>query len=112
MDLAIYLIFVALSAIIVAGIYVERVVMYRTLRRFGVDPESRGWFYLGRRHWVAEYKRICDEYGLSSRLWKLLRFGDLISGVLCAIWLVLIVVASWDDIFQPMIFRLLKFGSK
>ena len=102
MDLLIYIIFIAVFAEMAIGVFIVRVVMYRALRQYGVDPYSRGWLYAGSRSWVLKYKEICDEHGLSLRYWKLLRLVTVSSAILGSIWLVLAVVAFLRSIGTAM----------
>jgi len=108
MEFAIYATFIALAVCITASVYIERTVVYGTLRRYGVDPDSRGWVYVGSRYWLGKYKEICDEHGLSLQYWRFLRLTEVISGVLVVIFLILAVVVSWHDILHPMSYRLWK----
>jgi hypothetical protein len=47
MDLLHYAITIVLFSVVAVGVYIVRVEMYRTLRRYDVDPYSRGWRYAG-----------------------------------------------------------------
>jgi hypothetical protein len=91
----VYVVTIALFVIIAVGVYVARVEMYRTLRRYGVDPYSRGWRHAGSWTWVLKYREVCIQHGLSLRYWNIhqrcLAFGK----VLVAVWLALVVLKFW-----------------
>jgi hypothetical protein len=98
MDLFICVITIAAFCVIAAGVYIVRVEMYGTLRRYGVDPNSRGWRYAGSWSWVLKYREVCIEHGLSLRYWNIVQRCVGFGKVLVAVWLVLVLVQLWRDL--------------
>lgn len=97
LDVLMWSVTVTIFALGAVGIYIIWVVMYRTLRRYGVDPYSRGWRYAGDWDWVLKYKEICTEHGLSLRYWNLLQHCVALGKVLTGIWVVVVVVEFCRD---------------
>ena len=44
--------------VVAVGVYIVRVEMYRTLRRYDVDPYSGRWRYAGSWSWVLKYREV------------------------------------------------------
>lgn len=106
LDVVIIGIFVVDFAIIMVGVFIARVVMYRTLHRYGVDPYARGWRYAGSWSWVLmyrEYREVCIRNGLSLRYWNIAQRLYVFAKVLTAVWLALVVVQFWRDMVRPLI---------
>jgi hypothetical protein len=100
MDLLHYAITIVLFSVVAVGVYIVRVEMYRTLRRYDVDPYSRGWRYAGSWSWVLKYREVCTEHGLSLRYWNTVRWCLAFAKVLTPIWLLLVGVQFWRDMVR------------
>ncbi len=96
-------VWMAFFAVAVAGTCIVQLVMYPMLRRYGVDPHSRGWWRASSRIWVSRYKEICVENGLSLRYWHLFMFCVVSAGCLALTWLSMVIVQFWHDIVEPMV---------
>ena len=100
MDLLMQAIAIVALAVIFAGVCIVRIAMYRTLRRYGVDPDSRGWRHASSWSWVLKYRELCAQQGLSLCYWNLLRLCVASAGALTAIWLALLVVQLWKGLMR------------
>ena len=96
-------IWIAIAALAQAGVAIIYLVMHPTLRRYGIDPDSRGWIHASSWMWVSKYKQICVEEGLSLRYWRLFIGGIAISKCLGLIWVALVAWVFWHDIVRQVL---------
>jgi hypothetical protein len=89
---------IVVLAVSTAGVCIVRIAMYRTLRRYGVDPYSRGWRHASSWSWVLKYRELCAQHGLSLRYWNLFWLCVASAGALATAWLALLVVQLWRDL--------------
>jgi hypothetical protein len=96
LDFIMVAIWVAVAVLAVAGTCIVRLVMYPTLRRHGIEPNSRGWWNASNREWVTRYKETCVNNGLSLRYWRI--YSLLVACAVClgVGWLLLLFLQFWQ----------------
>jgi len=98
MDLLIHAIAIAALIVSTAGVCIVRIAMYGTLRRYGIDPYSRGWRHASSWSWVLKYREVCVQHGLSLRYWNLFRLSIAFAGALATVWIALVIVQFWQSL--------------
>lgn len=82
---------------IVIGIYIHKMKVIPTLKKYGRDYEDY-WSHSKQKRQLEDYKKVCEKYGLSMKYYMYLKWYGKISFLLLIGWILFLFIADHQKI--------------